>query len=119
MRAAVRSAIASVAVGMALNTVCWWVNGGMPVQGWAQQSNWAHHLATDLDKLPWLWDRFAMFGLIFSVGDLFLVAGFLLFAVALPGSWERLFPHVTGPGLSVRFLAAGITPWPHPRSGET
>jgi hypothetical protein len=79
MRAtAVRSAITSMVVGMALNIVCWWVNGGMPVMGWAQRTGWAHHVATNADRLPWLWDRIAVFGFIVSVGDLLLAAGVLL-----------------------------------------
>jgi hypothetical protein len=87
------------------------VNGGMPAMGWAQRTGWAHHVATNNDRLPWLWECIAVFGFIISVGDLLLAAGLLLFAGAeLARSCQRFLPRVVGPGMSARAVAGRFGP---------
>jgi hypothetical protein len=69
----------TIALGIAMNSICLLINGGMPVLDWARESNWAHHRATASDALPWLWDRVVLpFGFIVSAGDLVLAVGLLM-----------------------------------------
>jgi len=102
--AVIRSGVAAMAAGIAMNTLAWWVNGGMPVVNWAKDNDWAHHLASADDKLAWLWDRIALpFDFTVSVGDLVLSAGFLLLAGSL------LVRHFTGPRRTIGLELSGRT----------
>lgn len=69
--------------GLLCNATAVFVNNGMPVIGKPlEHPSPLHHMATAVDQLPFLWDRFAGF----SIGDIVLGAGFLTY---LGFTWRR------------------------------